>query len=212
MHFFPASYATLAPLSPRATWRPVDATATPGLFAECLEEVKGWGCRYVVLKDYVKSAKAHGSRFMQVPVDDDLPEVACDFVKARGARFNEGVVFKEYVELVRYPGRGDFTTNEWRLWFMHQNLVEITANSFQEVEQVEPLPEEVLQQVKEMAKQIQSPYFTIDLAETDSGAWIILEAGDGGVSGLATSQELHELLHCGDSLGIILWAFFGHSS
>ena len=28
--------------------------------------------------------------FMQVPVDDDLPEVACDFVQARGARFNEG--------------------------------------------------------------------------------------------------------------------------
>ena len=28
--------------------------------------------------------------FMQVPVDDDLPEVACDFVKARGARFIEG--------------------------------------------------------------------------------------------------------------------------
>ena len=27
---------------------------------------------------------------MQVPVDDDLPEVACDFVQARGARFNEG--------------------------------------------------------------------------------------------------------------------------
>eukprot|EP00435_Cladocopium_sp_Y103_P052766 s1352_g16.t1 len=129
---------------------------------------------------------------MQVPVDDELPEVAMDFVKARGARFNEGVVFKEYVELVRYPGRGEFTTNEWRLWFMHQNLVEITANSFQEVEQVEVLPEEVLQQVKEMAKHIQSPYFTIDLAETDSGAWIILEAGDGGVSGLATSQDPQE--------------------
>ena len=30
---------------------------------------------------------------MQVPVDDDLPEVACDFVQARGARFNEGRPF-----------------------------------------------------------------------------------------------------------------------
>ena len=42
VHFFPASYATLATLSPRATWRPVDtAAASPGLFAECLEEVTG---------------------------------------------------------------------------------------------------------------------------------------------------------------------------
>eukprot|EP00435_Cladocopium_sp_Y103_P053532 s1352_g17.t1 len=60
VHFFPASYAALAPLSPRAVWCPVDVTSdvAPGLFEECLEEVKGWGCRYVVLKDYVKSAKA----------------------------------------------------------------------------------------------------------------------------------------------------------
>ena len=27
---------------------------------------------------------------MKVPVDDDLPEVACDFVAARGPKFNEG--------------------------------------------------------------------------------------------------------------------------
>ena len=31
------------------------------------------------------------SGFMQVPVDDELPDTACDFVHARGARFNEGV-------------------------------------------------------------------------------------------------------------------------
>lgn len=29
---------------------------------------------------------------MQVPVDDELPDVAVDFVAARGARFNEGEV------------------------------------------------------------------------------------------------------------------------
>ena len=29
-----------------------------------------------------------------------------------------GVVFKEYVDLARYPARGEPTTNEWRLWFL----------------------------------------------------------------------------------------------
>ncbi|CAE7218323.1 p2xE [Symbiodinium sp. CCMP2592] len=55
---------------------------------------------------------------MKVPVDGDLSELACDFVAARGSQFNEGVVFKENVDLVRYPARGEPTTNEWRLWFL----------------------------------------------------------------------------------------------
>lgn len=71
------------------------------------------------------------------------------------------MVFKEYVDLVRYPGRGEASTNEaqlcflhamhlgpdpvgrlaprhlaakeWRLWFLGGNLMEVTANSFQEI-------------------------------------------------------------------------------
>eukprot|EP00434_Breviolum_minutum_P016086 symbB.v1.2.014178.t1/scaffold1030.1/size143088/2 len=189
-HFFPATYATLASLSPRACWQPVESSTTsPEIFQTTLREVESWGCRYVLLKDYVKSAKAHGTRFMQVPVDDELPDTACDFVHARGARFNEGVVFKEYVELARYPGRGDYTTNEWRLWFIQQELVEISPNSFQVEDEVEPVPVDVLQQVTSMAQSIDNPYITIDVAETVSGTWMILEAGDAGVSGLAPNQE-----------------------
>lgn len=156
------------------------------LFQEAVAVVQSWNCRYVVLKDYVKSAKAQGSRFLQVPVDEDLAEVAMDFVRARGERFNEGVVFKEYVELMRYAGRAGYTTNEWRLWFMCQQLVKVAANSFQE-EADEP-PKEVLEQVTEMAQSIDSPYFTIDLAETSTG-WTILEAGDGSVSGLGVYED-----------------------
>ena len=57
-----------------------------------------------------------------------------------------GVVFKEYVELVkpgiasskkqlvafrRYPSRTGYTTNEWRLWFVCKELLQVSANSFQ---------------------------------------------------------------------------------
>ncbi|CAK9024306.1 unnamed protein product [Durusdinium trenchii] len=187
-HFFPSTYDALRALAPRATWQPVDLSSEPRaeLFQEAVAVVQSWNCRYVVLKDYVKSAKAQGSRFLQVPVDEDLAEVAMDFVRARGERFNEGVVFKEYVELMRYAGRAGYTTNEWRLWFMCQQLVKVAANSFQE-EADEP-PKEVLEQVTEMAQSIDSPYFTIDLAETSTG-WTILEAGDGSVSGLGVYED-----------------------
>ena len=87
-HFFPETYELLQALSPRAVWLKTDGR--PESFAEVVEVVKAWGCDYVVLKDYVKSAKAHGERFMQVPVDGDLCEMASEFVAARGSKFNEG--------------------------------------------------------------------------------------------------------------------------
>lgn len=188
-HLFPATFAALRPLSPRAEWVSVDPKRVqPANFAEVVQSVSGWGCPYVLLKDFVKSAKAHGQRFMKVPVDGDLSELACDFVAARGSQFNEGVVFKEYVDLVRYPARGEPTTNEWRLWFMQGLLVEASPNSFQGDAAVPP-PEALLAEVAKMAKCIPNPYITIDVAEAETG-WIVLEAGDGGVSGPAPGQDL----------------------
>ncbi|CAE7220085.1 p2xE, partial [Symbiodinium microadriaticum] len=208
-HLFPATFAALRPLSPRAAWVSVDPNRVqPANFAEVVQSVSGWGCPYVLLKDFVKSAKAHGQRFMKVPVDGDLSELACDFVAARGSQFNEGVVFKEYVDLVRYPARGEPTTNEWRLWlrdptmdsprrnfvhgraskFMQGLLVEASPNSFQGDAAVPP-SEALLAEVAKMAKCIPNPYITIDVAEAETG-WIVLEAGDGGVSGPAPGQDL----------------------
>lgn len=60
---------------------------------------------------------------MQVPVDDELPETACDFVHARGARFNEGVM-GEKVRMRRSKGQGrdlNYTVLQylyWIVWFM----------------------------------------------------------------------------------------------
>ena len=35
-----------------------------------------------------------------------------------------------------------------------------------------------------------SPFFTLDLAQTEDGRWMIVEVGDGQVSGLANSVDL----------------------
>ena len=63
-HFFPLSYAAFAELSPRAVWLPTDGR--PESFQEAVEVVRAWNCKYVVLKDYVKSAKAHGDRALHL--------------------------------------------------------------------------------------------------------------------------------------------------
>ncbi|MEK3873410.1 MULTISPECIES: ATP-grasp domain-containing protein [unclassified Paenibacillus] len=40
----------------------------------------------------------------------------------------------------------------------------------------------------EIAKQIRSNFFTMDIAKTEAGGWIVIEVGDGQVSGLPEGE------------------------
>lgn len=37
---------------------------------------------------------------------------------------------------------------------------------------------------------LDSPFYTVDYAELANGGWMIVEAGDGGVSGLCYQQDI----------------------
>lgn len=205
VHYYPCAYPALTAISPRAAWVTIDAEAVqPEAFTQVLQKVTNWGCSHVVLKDFVKSAKTEGNRFMKVAINNELPDLACEFVHIRGRRFNRGVVFKEWVELEYCKNRGEYVTNEWRLWFCRGELLAVTPNSFQD-DSCDKVPEAMIAAACEAAKNLASPYLTIDLAEGVTG-WIALEAGDGGVSGPAPNQNMAEhwaaLAHCfGKGLG-----------
>ena len=48
---------------------------------------------------------------------------------------------------------------------------------------------EIILKLTEIAKNIASNFFTIDIAEKEDGTWMILETGDGQVSGLPSGQD-----------------------
>lgn len=193
VHYYPNAYPELTGLSPRATWVPVDVpdAVCESLFLEAVRCVKSWGCKYVLLKDYVKSPKDQTERFLKVPVDCDLAELCCELVHVRGRRFYRGVVLKEHVDMRHYSVRGCPRSNEWRLFFAREKLLAVMPNSFQD-DEVSHVPDEVLDWARASAASLNSPYLTIDVAESCSGAWFCLEAGDGGVSGPAPAQDLIE--------------------
>lgn len=136
----------------------------------------------LMIKDYVKSVK--GTAFpscISTPLTQhELDELISDFINRRGDLFTEGIVFKEFVDLKRY---GE-TTNEWRAFYFHGALLGVHQNSGQASNSPQP-PNELIDSCKNLG----SPYYTVDFAERGDGAWIILETGDGQVSGLALSQD-----------------------
>ena len=133
-------------------------------------------------------------RFMKVPVDE-LEGMGAELVAARGPAFNKGVVFKEWEELAKVQTRGDCVTNEWRLFFGDGMLLgRPNPNSFQPHTSAAP-PEGMVRRAAEAARSLGSPYVSIDIAQTASGGWICLEAGDIGASGPGVYQNLEQLWH-----------------
>jgi|GEM_PF-1092267 len=135
-----------------------------------------------MVKDYVKSVK--GTSFptcINTPVtQEELDGYIVDFVEKRGDLFTGGIVLKQFVDLKRYGA----TTNEWRAFYFAGSLLTLQRNSNQDAGCPRP-PESFVTSCAAM----NSPYFTIDFAELEDGEWVVIEGGDGQVSGLATSQD-----------------------
>lgn len=64
------------------------------------------------------------------------------------------------------------------------DLLNVCRNSNQPASAAKP-PEELVLACSNLG----SPYYTVDFAERADGAWIVVETGDGQVSGLAAAQD-----------------------
>jgi hypothetical protein len=146
-----------------------------------------FGGKSFLMKDYVKSAKHVPGLFkMQGGISGEaLLEKVEEFVEHRGALFSEGLVFKEFESLKKY---GD-NVNEYRLFFYENRLISCSQNSnLKPLEASSP----ITKFAEDVAFQIDSNFFTIDVAEKDDGTWMIIETGDGQVSGLSPDQNCLE--------------------
>lgn len=135
-----------------------------------------------MLKDYVKSVK--GTEF-PTAIDsaitrEEFAALLERFQTLRGDLFTDGLVFKEYVELKKRNER----TNEWRVFYLNKAVLNVERNSGQDITSPRP-PQELI----EKYTTLNSPYYTVDYAERESGDWTIIETGDGQVSGLASEQN-----------------------
>ena len=174
MHLFPSVYPFIR-----------EDTAEMLFFEERsvdLKTVKEHFSRFMV-KDSVKSVK--GTEF---PVFFDMSVTQKEFddwmqvfYKYRGDLLTGGICIKEFLDLKRYGDK----TNEFRVFYANHQLISICRNSLQPDYTNEP-PMRLIQKYMDLP----SPYYTIDYAELADSTWRIIEAGDGGVSGLSPGQDM----------------------
>lgn len=174
MHLFPNVYPHIK-----------DDTAEMVCFADGKVDVEKAKKRFrrFMVKDSVKSVKGteFPSYFDQTISQTEFDEWMKVFYKYRGDLLAGDICIKEYLDLKRYCG----ITNEFRVFYANHEIVSICRNSNQPVYTAEP-PRKLIEKYKDL----ESPYYTVDYAEIADGTWKIIEAGDGGVSGLSPGQDM----------------------
>lgn len=135
-----------------------------------------------MIKDYVKSAKGTKlpSRISSAISQQQLDEYLEIFYRYRGDLLTGGICIKEYVELKTFNGRH----NEYRVFYANGKAISITESVVNDEFTTQP-PRELIEKYQHLP----SPFYTVDYAELADGSWIVIEAGDGQVSGLSDHQD-----------------------
>ena len=181
IHDTPEIYKTLTPQSSlEQSWK----------------NLKTWFDGSFMIKDNVKSVKGSidfPNRIHNTVTFHEYSSIINKFIKLRGDLFTGEIILKEFVELQKYGisinGKVTEFTNEVRAFFYDEKLVSLSQNSDQ-YDMIIPPDVPPMELVMKYAKKLPSNFFTIDFAERADGQWIILETGDGQVSGLSPNQNI----------------------
>ena len=135
-----------------------------------------------MIKDYVKSAKEDWDAFYIAP---DITRAEFDalcrrFIEHRGEHLEGGLVFRAMQALAPLPvDRGGTPAfDEYRLFY--RGSERIAAAPYYGVDG----GAWDFARFDEVAREIKSDFFTIDVARLVDGSWTIIEVGDGAVSSL----------------------------
>jgi ATP-grasp domain-containing protein len=178
--YFPNYYAKIRDCSPAAVWtESADAYA-----AWTMSRTLGDGP--FVIKDHIKSAKHHWHDACFVPKGagrEQFEFIAENLKKEQGPTFYRGFVVKQYVPL---QTRGESPREypqceEYRLFFWNQRLM---ISSHYHRQSANPVD---WSRFEEIALRFESPFFTMDVAQTEQGDWIVIDMGAGEVCSLPPS-------------------------
>lgn len=147
--------------------------------------------KYVV-KGATNSRKHEWDTMMYAPNKRRAMEIYCDLKNDSLIRCQD-IIFRKYVplETLEYGLNNLPITNEWRLFFLGDRLVDFDFYwSCIEQERVKSLIPDfgsngipfAFKVAKIIAKKIN--FFVIDIAKTESGEWVLVECNDAQMSGL----------------------------
>ena len=191
-HYLPESYSLIENYTP--------ATVSVKLgsdfdFDDIFRRLSVFGDKPLILKDYVKSRKHEWNEACFIPSASDraaVERVVSRFLELQGDDLNEGLVFREFVEfqpLAAHSKSKMPLTKEFRLFFLDGELLDY-FEYWDEGDYSGCRPPENI--FADVARQVESRFFTMDIAQTVGSEWQIVELGDGQVAGLPDTADIQQ--------------------
>lgn len=179
-HYLPLAYTHLRGFTPQSVW--MEGTDREQAWQTYQQLADG----PAIIKDYVKSAKHRWREACFLPARTSratFDAIVDAFLEARGTLFEHGLVFRRYHPLVELGEdmRGKPTHEEYRLFCVDGRIIAHTPFL---------VPAELESQRtgwEHLAGRFSNRFITLDVARETDGGWVVVEAGDGGVSGLPYS-------------------------
>lgn len=190
-HYLPDSYKFINGNSPKTIWIAVENGKVD--YERVFEEINVFHNSPLVVKDFVKSQKHYWDTACFIPSASDKEKVKSvinRFLELQGSDLNVGLVIREFVELndlAIHTKSGMPLKQEYRLFFLKGHLVEC-YDYWEEGDYFEK-EKPPLEFFESIAKNIRSNFFSMDVAKTKEGKWIIIELGDGQVAGLPENAD-----------------------
>ncbi|HCF26294.1 MAG TPA: hypothetical protein DEV81_03505 [Cyanobacteria bacterium UBA11049] len=183
-HYLPESYSVIESYTPKSVWIRTSANVKIELIIELLHL---FGSQPIIVKDFVKSRKHEWNEACYIPSASDcnaVESVVRRFVELQGNELNQGLVFREFIEfelLAQHSKSRMPLTKEFRIFFLDGEPI-YSVEYWEEGNYQENFPPTA--QFCQVAKAVQSRFFTMDVAKRIDGSWMIIELGDAQVAGL----------------------------
>ncbi|MCZ8216525.1 MAG: ATP-grasp domain-containing protein [Cyclobacteriaceae bacterium] len=191
-HYLPDSLKFIEAKTPKTVFEKFDKSDS---INNLILKTKIFGQKSVILKDYVKSEKHNWEEacfVSDVSDHDKLKQSINNLIELRDKYLNEGIVVREFIELndlTIHSKSGMPLTEEYRLFFLNKELIDI-FDYWEEGEYTHLKPD--TKEFEEIAKQVESNFFSMDIARKKNGGFIIIELGDGQVAGLPDKTNRNE--------------------
>ena len=178
-HYFPFWYGLLKDYTAESIC--VDSIDRQGI----ISALSSFGKTPLIIKDYVKSRKHEWHEACFIPDASDTENalnVIDRFIERQGSDLLGEIVLRKYLSL-EMVGTHDKShmpiAKEVRVFCVHHTLFANISYWTGDGTSIE-FPDELMQ----TCQNLDSDFYTIDMAMTTEGKWVIIEVGDGQVSGL----------------------------
>jgi hypothetical protein len=189
-HYLPESCTIIEGFTPQSVWL---EKATGFGLEGIMETLRPLGDKPVIVKDFVKSQKHYWNEACYIPSAanrEAVERVVNRFLDLQGDSLNESLVFREFIEFepVGVHSRSGMPLSRELRVFVLDGEPLFSTRYWEEGDYDDTLP--AVDSFRDVMRAVRSRFFTMDVAKRLTGAWMIVELGDGQVSGLPETADV----------------------